>query len=130
MSFKVVIDREPDIVLEFPIAVPSKKNAYIPKAGRFIKNSKVRNFEQAASYCIPNEYRGLMLEHCDMVFNISMPKTSWRGDKDNKITAIMDILVKEKVLKDDSVNAQNGTVISMPVVLSKDYLTIVKIWKK
>lgn len=125
---KVSTSRESDIRLVFDLRVPSKKNSYIPKSGRFIKPQSIRNFEMAAAFCIPNEYKNLKLRHPDIMISASFPKASWRGDKDNTLVTLMDILVKNGVIQDDAVNHANGTVVLNPVTLSPTYQTIVDIW--
>ena len=102
---------------------------YIPKAGRFVKPQSIRNFETACAFFIPNEYKDLKLKHPDIAIYLKMPKKSWRSDKDNAWTAASDILVKNGVLADDSINACNGTIILMPVQLSDKYECTIDIWK-
>lgn len=125
---KVSASRESDIRLVLDLKVPSKKNSYIPKSGRFIKPQSIRNFETACAFSIPNEYKNLKLRHPDIMISAAIPKTSWRSDRDNSATAILDILVKNGVLHDDSINHNNGILVLNPVTLSDTYQTIVDIW--
>ncbi len=128
MSLKVAHDREPDITLRFDGAIVSKKNSYSPAGGMFRKTTKIRNFEQMISYQIDPAHRDLKLNHPEVVFSYSMPIKSWGGDRDNIWTSLVDVLVMNGVFANDSTHRFNGTVVIMPVTLSKDYHATVDIW--
>lgn len=126
---KVISSREPDIRLIFSNKIISKKNSYAPMKRGFRKTDAIKNFEQTISYQIPNEVKGLKLRHVDMSVQCAMPKVSWRSDRDNALTSILDCLVKNEVIRDDAINHFNGTLCILPVTLSDDYLCTIEIWK-
>lgn len=121
--------RIPDFVLDIDGAVPSKKNSYGVSGGRMFKTEKLRNFRTTVLFQIPNELRELKLENPSVMVQFFSPKKSWRGDRDNRWTTILDELVNVGFLKDDSTNHFNGVVIQLPVIESDKYRCEIKVWR-
>ena len=122
---------DPDYEFDILGKLPSKKNSYQPMSngkGMF-KPAKIVNAEKMIALQIPGEMRGLNLEHPNMIFEMHIPKKSWRSDSDNAITMLLDVMVKNDVLSDDSINHCNGFKVIIPVVESSEYKCKVRIWK-
>jgi len=93
--------------------IPSKKNNYSPVSdGRggaiFKKGDGLKTALSAIAWQIPAEVKHLKLRHPDMVFKFDVPTKCAGGDRDNKYTAILDILVMMGVLHDDCIRHCNG----------------------
>lgn len=127
----VITNCKPDLQLEISGKIPSKKNLYSPMANGkgFFKGSKLLNAEKVFSLQIPGEYRDLKLENPHIVIQLKLPKKSWRSDRDNAVTTILDYLVKFGVLKDDSINHLNGALFMAPVIESSEYKCLISIWR-
>ena len=93
------------------------------------KIGKVVNAEKMFALQIPGEMIGLNLENPHIMIEMQMPKKSWRSDRDNAATMILDCLVKSAVLKDDSINKCNGILVLLPVVECSDYKCKIRMWK-
>lgn len=122
---------DPDYEFDILGKLPSKKNSYQPMSngkGMF-KPAKIVNAERMIALQIPGELKGLNLEHPHMIFEMHIPKKSWRSDSDNAITLLLDCLVKNDVLRDDSINHCNGFKVIIPVVESSEYKCKVRMWK-
>ena len=126
-----VLMYSPDIQLEIEGRMVSKKNNYSPMASGkgFFKSAKITNAEDMVSFQIPGEYKGLKLENPHVLFQFKAPKKSWRSDRDNWKTFVIDCLVKNGVLSDDSINHLNGLDGGMPVIESSEYKCLISIWR-
>jgi hypothetical protein len=93
--------------------IPSKKNNYSPVSdgrggARFMKSDNLKTALSAIAWQIPAEVKHLKLRHPEMVFKFDVPTRCAGGDRDNKYTAILDILVMMGVLHDDCIRHCNG----------------------
>ena len=109
----------------------SKKNSYSPMAnGRgFFKTKKIKNAEEVVSLQIPGEYRDLKLESPHILFQLKMPRKSWRMDRDNIWTFYQDALKNNGVILDDSTGRFNGFILQAPVIESSEYKCLISIWR-
>lgn len=122
-----------DVSYEFELfsKLISKKNLYHPGSNgkSFFKPKKITDAERTIDLQIPDELRGLKLEHPHVMIECHIPKKSWRSDRDNGWTFLSDCLVKAGVLADDSISRFNGYLIMIPVLEASEYKTKVRIWK-
>ena len=106
--------------------VPSKKNAYRPRAGGFYKDAALRDALDMLTNQLPRNLTDKQLEHPFLMAQFNMPKKSWGTDRDNKLTTLLDIMVSGGVIKDDRINAFNEALVVLPTEVTSDYET--KVW--
>jgi len=58
-----------------------------------------------------------------------MPRKSFGSDRDNGYTFLQDCLVKNRVLKADSIHSFNNLIVLLPVVEYTDHKCKVRIWE-
>lgn len=68
------------------------------------------------------------LEHPDLI--VWIYSADRRGDRDNKLNAIMDILKHAKVIADDNIRRCNGTVLMPPAIVGKGEGAVIRITPK
>lgn len=126
-----IMNRNPDYKLELLGKPCSKKNAYSPMANGkgFFKGSKIVNAEKMVALQIPGAYRDLKLESPHILFQLKMPKKSWRMDRDNIFTFYQDALKSNGVILDDSTGRFNGFILQAPVIESSEYKCLISIWR-
>ena len=118
--------------IRFVGPIPSKKNLYKRSKsthGRkgMYKDEAVVAILQAADSQIPHYARGLSLVNPDMEWEFQIP--DYRGDRDNWKTCILDCLVNQGVLRDDSIKYLNGHEHTYPakLVRHEPMVTIVRL---
>lgn len=110
----------PELILFGPI--PAKKNQLRPRKGKGRKLTYDKTTRAQLDYLkeqIPPELRGLELEHPDMHFSFRLPADNqahkpWQADWDGMVTAVQDILVYFRVLKEDDFSHCNGRKVVEP----------------
>lgn len=116
------------MVIRLEGSVPSKKNTVRQsKTGRRFNDPAVKSAEIYLGAQIPAEAIGLLLEHPDVTWELTVPKNGTRADRDNKITMLIDLLVKFQVFKDDSISRFNGRQIYEPVKIGEDHVSVITI---
>lgn len=114
--------------------VPSKKNRYKPRksgSGKaFYKDDTLQTQINALAWQIPQELKGLKLIHPKIKVRFDVPRSGMAGDRDNKYTTLLDILVTSNVLLDDSIRACNGKHEILESEIGSDYITHVWIEPK
>ena len=104
----------------------SKKNRYMPRKDKpgFFKGSRLEDQINRMSLQITGEMRDLKLRHPDVTVEMHSPHG--RFDRDNFLTALLDILVNMGVIVDDNVSNFNGTMTVLPCVSEDEpYVRIV-----
>jgi Holliday junction resolvase RusA-like endonuclease len=126
-----IMHRDPDYKLELFGKPVSKKNSYSPMANGkgFFKGSKIINAGKMVALQIPGEYRDLKLENPHILFQLKMPRKSWRMDRDNVWTFYQDELKSNGVILDDSTGRFNGFILQAPVIESTEYKCLISIWR-
>jgi Holliday junction resolvase RusA-like endonuclease len=100
--------------------VPSKKNSYRPKKGGkgFYKDDRLQAELDRLAMQIPGEFRDLNLISPAISFTFTYTKANW--DRDNAVTALLDILVSMSVIKNDNLASCNGRIVIEPAVRGED----------
>lgn len=126
-----ILSTQADYTLEFLGQILSKKNNYQPlKNGKgFFKPTKVKNYEQMMYLQMDEELKDLKLRNPHIMIQRQVPKISWRSDRDNAVTAILDCLKNYGVLQDDCISHCNGFFMEAPVIEGPEHKTIVRLWK-
>ena len=86
-----------------PGRIPSKKNSRITvrKTGRSFPSAKYKAWHREASKHIKDNIKGAMIERCKVTLSFYAPDKR-ATDLSNKTESIMDLLVDNKVIKDDN----------------------------
>mgnify|MGYP001574187323 CR=1 FL=1 len=107
--------------------VPAKKNRiHRGKGGAMYFDQKGVGAEiEYLEMQIPAECRDLNMEHADTTFQFYLPRDSkhrraWSSDSDNAVTTLWDVLVKYRVIRDDSFKYNNGRKVIEPAILAED----------
>mgnify|MGYP003931958583 CR=1 FL=1 len=87
------------------------------------KSSKLQAELDALALQVPPEMAGMELVSPDIDVHLECPTS--RPDRDNILTTILDVLVRMRVLKDDSIAHCNGRIVLHPVVKSEEWRTTV-----
>lgn len=119
------------LVLELYGEIPSKKNSYKKRSGRGRGMFKDRDLQSKLDYLtlqIPAEARGLELVHPDMRIQFIVPDR--RRDRDNLVTALLDVLVVAGVLKNDNIASFNGRLVIEPAEVDQQFYTRVTLIPK
>lgn len=108
----------------------SKKNAQlagVSKTGKQYRRYRpgIREAIDRLMLQVPVEMRGLNLIHPDIDIWPTVP--DGKLDKDSIQTLILDVLVKMKVLKNDSIKWCNGTLTIHPAEFSDYWKTVVEL---
>ncbi len=110
--------------------MPAKKNNWTPRKGGGIFLDKASQAEingliiQATS--IARNWGVHKLEHPRL--RITFYVRDRRGDRDNKLSTLLDVLQKAGIIANDNVRRFNGEVTLMPAVVDKNEKTVVEIW--
>lgn len=103
--------------------VPSKKNAYTPRAnGRGMFKSAA--LDAKINYLllqIPPELRGLKLLHPNITFSFTVPDR--RRDRDNMAQCLLDAMVQAGVLANDNIASCNGRIVIEPAQIGDQFHT-------
>lgn len=97
--------------------VPSKKNLYRRgKSGGLFLNSDVSAQITALTLQAANQWQGEALKHpaIDVTFFVA----TRRGDRDNKLSCILDVLQRAGVLVNDNIASCNGRLTLHPAIVS------------
>jgi Holliday junction resolvase RusA-like endonuclease len=101
----------------------SKKNSYTPTRGGMFKNSALKAELDRLEQQVPGDLRDLNLIHPDIT--VRFKSRSARRDRDGLLASVLDVLVRCKVLADDSIGKCNGRIIIEPAeVCDEDSVTI------
>lgn len=106
----------------------SKKNAYTPRKGGMFKNKELADELDELEKQVPGDVRDLCLEHPDMIFLFS--SRSSRRDRDGLLASVLDVLVRCKVIVDDSIAHCNGFMTIVPAILQDEDSVVVSIYPR
>ena len=111
--------------IELSGPLPSKKNRYMPRRDRpgFFKNQRLRDELDRLIIQVPGQLRDLKLEHPNITMQMFVRNS--QKDRDNGLTAILDILVCAGVLKNDSIARCNGKITLLPAIFTDYDKTII-----
>lgn len=117
-----------DLIFDTPI--PSKKNAQVEGTAKSGKRYRYyrRDVQKALNDLemqVPVYVRGLMLEHPKVEVFMTVPHD--RADIDGMWTALVDVLKKQRVIRDDNLRYFNGGVYLAPAVIADYWQTVIKI---
>jgi hypothetical protein len=99
--------------------VPSKKNAYRRQnnGGMYRRKDVVQDIDSLSAQ-IPAWTKNLRLEHAHI--SVRLTVGDGRADRDNKVTTLLDILVRAGVLRNDSIARCNGRIFVHEAVISPE----------
>lgn len=112
--------------------VPSKKNQWRPKPGGGITTFAKTGVKDAIDYLRSQAVfiwklklkRG-PVEHPEMTVTFYVKTRA--GDRDNKLSTILDVLRDAGVLVNDNIARFNGTLTLLPAVVAKEERTVIQI---
>ena len=115
-------------VIELFGHVPSKKNTWRPRAGGIYQRKEVNKELDALILQARSLWKLDPLLHPEM--EVTFYVSGGRSDRDNRLSAILDVLVKAGVLANDSIASFNGKMTVLPAVHSEEEKTIIRLWPK
>jgi len=112
--------------------IPSKKNKYNIRRTKggghtLYKDASLQSELDAIAFQIPPGLKGKVYRHPAMTFKFDVPKPSLSSDRDGKYTALLDILVKAKVIHDDCIRHCNGKHTILESEITDEHTTTVTI---
>lgn len=106
--------------------VPSKKNRYRRSVnGGMYTTASTKALLDGIILQAQSQWKRPPVVHPDM--DVTFYVQNQASDRDNKVTALLDCLVKARVLCDDSISKFNGTLTILPAQLAVRERTIVRI---
>lgn len=107
--------------------VPSKKNLWKPRRGGGIVLQDEQARAEIDALIIQASALGQKnyLESPDM--RVTFYVRDRRGDRDNKLSTLLDVLQHGGILFDDNIKWFNGTVTLMPAIVDKNERTVIEI---
>lgn len=105
---------------------PSKKNLWKRgKSGRMYIDDEVKDQLTTLTLQAQSQWRQPPVRHPDM--QITFYVRDKRGDRDNKATAILDLLRDAGVIVNDNIADFNGTLTLKPAIVNKNERTEIEI---
>ena len=117
------------VILDLTGHVPSKKNLWRPKPGGGVRlDSSARCAISALVTQAAYSWRSLgrtPLEHPNLTVRFYVANK--RGDRDNKLSCLLDVLQEAGVIRNDNIAHFNGTITLLPAIVAKEEKVTIEI---
>lgn len=118
------------MTLELIGHVPSKKNQWHPRPGGGVRLDKkaqvaISALVTQATYKWRLQLGRKPLEHPQ--FAVQFYVANQRGDRDNKLSCLLDVLQQAGVIRNDNIAHFNGTITLLPAIVAREEKVTIEI---